>query len=156
LEKSKAFFMKTLKIEWGEIQAGCKAIAESLKNKNVKTVFGIARGGIVPASLIARYLNADLVTVTAKSYNENNEREELYISPTDLNTFQGKNIVFVDDICDSGHTLDAFLQIAKARFDDRDIYTAAVLYKSNTVHTPDFYYKQITTGEWIIFPWETE
>ena len=137
-------------INWQEIGSKCKFVSCKIENKNIQIdkVVGIARGGIIPGSIIARNLDKPFETISAKSYNdETNERGELSI--TDYKIL-GNNILFVDDICDSGHTLKAITELYK----DKKIYTAALFKKKNKNHTPNFCGQLIPDEVWITFPWE--
>jgi len=73
-------------------------------------VIGIGSGGIVPASLAAFHLNAELRIVTLNYRDEqNNPRHE---EPVVLNIppgmeLEGKRILLVDDVSVSGKTLQA-------------------------------------------------
>ena len=137
-------------INWQEIGSKCKFISSKINNKNIQIdkVVGIARGGIVPGSIIARYLEKPFDIITAKSYNdETNERGKLSITELKI---ADNNILFVDDICDSGHTLKAIKNIYK----DKKLYTATLYKKKNKNHTPSFSGELIPENVWITFPWE--
>lgn len=137
-------------INWQEIGSKCKHLSIKIKDKNIQIdkVIGIARGGIVPGSILARLLECKFETITAKSYNnETNERGELTVDNIKID---GDNILFVDDICDSGHTLKAIKEI----YNDKKIYTATLFKKKNKNHTPTFSGELIPQEVWITFPWE--
>jgi uncharacterized protein len=86
-------------------------ICERLKKINlpeVDLVVGIGSGGIVPAALIAFYLNADLSVITINYRDENNDpRQEMpiVINLPDELVSGGKRILLVDDVSVSGKTL---------------------------------------------------
>jgi xanthine phosphoribosyltransferase len=144
--------MDTINLSWLEIEDGCYHIADYFLNKNISTVVGIARGGIIPASIIARKLKADFIAINAKSYNEQNVRETLQIqSISSIEKLD--NVLFVDDICDSGHTLK---KIREMYSNILNLYTAAIVYKQNDNIIPDCYYMPVFNDNWIVFPWEKD
>ena len=144
--------MYTVNLSWQYIEDGCDHIADYFLNKNISTVVGIARGGIIPASIIARRLKANFIAISAKSYNEQNVRETLQIQS--ISSIENlDNVLFVDDICDSGHTLK---EIKKIYSNIPNLYTAAIVYKQNQNTILDRYYMPVFNDNWIVFPWEKD
>ena len=97
----------------------CKKITES--ELNIKAITGIERGGLIPAVMISHKLNIPYTTRITK------------------------DTLVVDDICDTGVTL----QNTIAR------YTAVLHHKPHTsCFTPTIYSGLHEGDEWIIYPWE--
>ncbi|MGK9477676.1 phosphoribosyltransferase [Melioribacter sp. OK-6-Me] len=71
------------------------------------TVVGIREGGVVPASLIAYKLNAELITLKINFRDNNNQ--PIYETPKILSeinkNLEGKKILIVDDVSVTGKTL---------------------------------------------------
>jgi hypoxanthine phosphoribosyltransferase len=74
-----------------------------------------------------------------------------------------KQILLVDDICDSGKTFDQIFRAAKdqvgqVNYDDNSLKSAALHYNvGQDVFDPDYYHVEINKTEdpsWIIYPWE--
>lgn len=137
-------------INWETIAELCSLIAlrVACSSRPIDKVIGLARGGVIPGSLIARKLEVEFIAVAAQSYDENNIRGELKIAGHQV---PGDNFLVVDDICDSGHTLKAMVDL----YSDKEVQTASLIYKENDLHVPNYYGKLVDDESWIIFPWET-
>ena len=87
----------------------------------VDSVYGIPRGGLIPAVMISHHLGLPYVETI------------------------GKNTLVVDDICDSGVTLDKM----------PGQFTAVLFHKPHTsCFTPNVWSKLHEGDEWLVFPWE--
>ena len=94
-------------------------IAERLKTAplpETDLVIGIGTGGIVPASLAAFHLKAELRIITLNYRDEKNtpryEKPVVLNMPSNLE-LEGKKILLVDDVSVSGKTLNAALGLLK-------------------------------------------
>jgi len=67
-------------------------------------IVGITRGGLLPAVLISQYLNVPMETLKVSLRDDSREQEHNLWMPEDA--AKGKNILIVDDINDSGATLN--------------------------------------------------
>jgi len=99
-------------------------IAERIRNTRfpeVDLVVGIASGGVVPASLVAFYLDKPLQVVAINYRDEDNQPR--YDAPQLLKKgtepITGKHILLVDDVSVTGKTLIT----AKDLFDDCEVTT---------------------------------
>jgi len=103
----------------------CNKIADRAKNFDIDSVYGIPRGGLVPAVYIAH-----LLKVPINGYNKSN----------------GKNPLIVDDIADTGQTLKPYKTF--------DYKTATIYYHKQSIVEPDIWIYE-KKDDWILFPWET-
>jgi hypoxanthine phosphoribosyltransferase len=125
-------------------------------------IVGIARGGLVPATMMSHYFEKPL-SVINYSLRDNlvSHLSEITDLARALNA--GKNVLIVDDICDSGETLrkvvyEACLQIPRKDWEDR--LKVAVLWNNTAqdVFDPDYVGREISRAEderWIIFSYES-
>ncbi len=145
--------MDYLKLSWEDISKQTEKIAKSLGEKP-DVIIGISRGGLVPMRLLSDLLGVKQVDIIRiEHYNGIGEaatRPILTITPVlDL---QGKKILLVDDVADSGETLlvaKKYLEQKKAQ----EITTACLVKKPKSSTAPEFFAKE--TDKWVIFPWET-
>jgi hypoxanthine phosphoribosyltransferase len=98
-------------LNWGDIEKLVDNICNQIVRENppIKTIRGIPRGGLIPATLISHKLNIP--------YN-------VFIND--------KYTLLVDDICDTGKTL-------KEQIGFEIGYTATLHYKPTAVYKPSFY-----------------
>lgn len=63
-------YVKTYSVSWEQVHRDCKALAWRLVGvQKWERIIGIARGGLIPAAIIARELDVRLVdTVCVSSY----------------------------------------------------------------------------------------
>jgi hypoxanthine phosphoribosyltransferase len=99
-------------------------------------VIGIGTGGVVPASLVAFHLGAELQIITLNYRDEqNNPRQKEPVVtgiPPGLN-LEGKRILLVDDVSVSGKTLHAALELLKGH----DVKTLTMKGKADYVLFPE-------------------
>ena len=137
-------------ITFAEIKDACQDIADKIKSENPEkiTIAAVARGGLIPATIIAHILGIkDIRFIRLSSYANDHQQSELIDTtcdeiPNDESTY------VIDDICDSGETL---LYLRK-KYPLAKLYT--VINKNPTIK-PDFAPITEPMGLWITFPWET-
>jgi uncharacterized protein len=116
---------------------------------------GVARGGLIPARILADLLETEeFVTIQTQHYTgiEQTLPAPTLKQPLNIN-ITGKRILLVDDIADSGSSL----KLAQTHLHTEGaatVKTATLYKKPHSKITPDFYEKQ--TSRWIVFPWETK
>ena len=110
-----------INLTWEDIKQDCKTLADSLSRENITCIIGIANGGMIPATLLAKHLKVDkLLSANLKSYVDDKPRDGVH-SETDvvkLITFPDfgalrdeEKILIVDDLADTGMTLRKVKQI---------------------------------------------
>jgi hypoxanthine phosphoribosyltransferase len=149
--------MEYLRLSWSDIEAQCKQIASEIRGKKLKfdVIVGLARGGWIPTRLLSDYLDIDeLHTVRVKFYRGVGQHLEnpLILHPTQFD-IQGKRVLLVDDIADTGESLIATLEHLKEKSSDR-VFVVTLVKKPHSKFTPDIYAKE--TSAWVVFPWEVK
>jgi hypothetical protein len=121
-------------------------------------IVGITRGGLVPATLISQYLDQPMHALKVSLRHGNEDCESNFWMQEDA--VSGCKILIVDDINDSGATLNWIRQDWGTEIPWNTSVRVAVLYdneSSGAEITPDFSAVTINkanTDEWIDFPWE--
>ncbi|MHA2028646.1 MAG: phosphoribosyltransferase [Candidatus Kariarchaeaceae archaeon] len=116
-------------------------------------VIGVARGGWIPARLLADFLHIkETVNIKVEAYSVIGETDVEASVTQDINVnIEGKKILVVDDIADSGESLLAVYNSMKEKT-PAEVRTATIYYKPRSAIKPDFYTHE--TSAWVIFPWE--
>lgn len=124
-------------IDWIEIDSLIFQLLYRLRTSELKfkNIYGLPRGGLIPAVMLSHRLNIPLVK-------------------GDI----GPDTLIVDDICDSGETLDKFVKKHQTLYSfPFNLKTAVLHYKPHTsCFTPTFYSKKWEKDIWLVYPWERE
>ena len=142
---------KHIKIGWDTLHRDTVMLSHRLKNKGpFKGIIAVARGGLVPAAIIARELDVRLVdTVCMVSYDEKVQRtgEVMVLKPVEGD---GTGWLIVDDLVDTGNTYRQLRKmLPKAHF-------ATVYVKPNGADAVDTTVIPIEQEIWLLFPWDDE
>jgi|OSPMetMinimDraft_2_1075162.scaffolds.fasta_scaffold00002_2 hypoxanthine phosphoribosyltransferase len=147
--------MEFLVLSWEDIETGVLEIAHKMIEDSFKpeVIVGILTGGIIPAKLFADLLRVEeLRVLKIRFYQKTGENlERPIIEHVYLNNIENKRVLLVDDVADTGKTLEVAMQ-AISLFYPSDIKIATLYIKPRTIIKPDYYYK--TTEKWIVFPWD--
>lgn len=131
-----------------------RALAEKIASLNPDALLPIARGGLTLAHAIAHALDIRAVLpINAILYEKEHKGDvcTLFNLP-DLTDYE--RIVILDDIVDSGETLQSVLTCLTPQYTTKTFYSAALFYKRSAVIAPDLY--QHETTQWIDFFWERD
>lgn len=150
-------------LSWGYIEDAVLDLAAQLKPSldQYCAVIAIARGGLVPATLLYHALDIKLPLITThiSSYDGNDRRSRLNIlSPLQtLNvmrfTIENSRFLIVDDIVDSGETI----KYIKRRLSPARCDILSIICRDNKEARlqSDLHYAIAPSNEWIVFPWES-
>ena len=142
-------YTKTFPISWEQLHRDAKALAWRLLDMRTwKGIVAITRGGLVPASIIARELEIRLVdTVCISSYDFKEMGESKILKSVDIDD---DGWLLVDDLVDTGRTARIVRDmLPKAHF-------ATVYAKPEGRPLVDTYITEVSQDTWILFPWDTE
>lgn len=113
-------------------------------------ICGVVRGGLIPATALSYKLKIPMVTINFSTRDSDKED----ISSEVLNLFKsGKKILLVDDIIDSGLTLEKIHNKIDIGYIDRAavVYNTSQPFKCNYSH---FYIDRDVMKDWIVFWWD--
>jgi len=142
-------------LTWDQFGVASRELARDVLTSGFvpDVVVAIARGGLLLAGSIAYALGAKSCgAMNIEFYTGVGERlpEPIMLPPMfDDSTLDGKNVLLVDDVSDSGRTLAMVDQLLKAS--GATVRTVVLYTKPGTVHVPTYTWKD--TDRWINFPW---
>ncbi len=141
---------------WNQIYDMLLDQAQKIQGDGYKPdiIIGIARGGIVSARILSDLLEVpDLATIQIEYYADIAQTKQEPVLKQCIQTqLTDKKALLVDDVSDSGKSL----QLAKNHLQQgaKEIKTATLYAKPQTITKPDYYEKQ--TSHWIVFPWDAK
>jgi len=153
--------VKKIALSWDECLGYSQALAGLIKGRTgapYDLIVSIARGGWIPARLIAKHLNIrELVSYGVRSYNDEDEQEKVVVYqdfPKNIDTLvRDRHVLIVDDIADTGKTLRTAYDIL-LKLHPKTLATACTHFKKRSTIEPKFYIHEVEDTTWIEFPWE--
>lgn len=149
--------MKEQKLTWRDIEKLTHKIGDEISDDGLvfDYIVAVGRGGYIPGVILSHYLKLPLLTVlhqtrdtTTKSYQDTRWDVE-----EDINN--GKTVLLLDDINDSGKTFLDLLNEWNYNEESRgELITAALLQRYNTASPASLIGRKIRDDRWIVFPWE--
>jgi len=136
-------------VYWEELHRNARALSWRLIEQGpFHGIIAIARGGLVPAAIVARELNIRLVdTFCVSSYDHQTQREPEILKRVDGD---GAGWLIIDDLVDTGRTAGIVRRLLpKAHF-------ATVYAKPAGRPLVDTFVTEVSQDTWIYFPWDVE
>ena len=142
-------YQKTYPISWEQLHRDSRALAWRLVEMQPwKGIVAITRGGLVPASIIARELEIRLVdTVCISSYDFQQQGE---VSVLKSPTIDSNGLLLIDDLVDTGQTARVVKDLLP------EAHFATVYAKPAGRPLVDTFITEVSQDTWILFPWDTE
>ena len=118
-----------------------------------EVVVAIARGGLLPAGAIAYGLGAkNCGAINMEFYTGIGtvlDAPEVLPPELDMDYLNGRRVLLVDDVADSGRTLALAVKLLQEK--GADVRSVTIYTKPTTIIQPDYSFKD--TDLWIDFPW---
>jgi hypoxanthine phosphoribosyltransferase len=155
--------------DWTDVERMVTHIITEMYNDNYRPdyIVGLTRGGLVPAIMMSNRTGIPMYTLDVRL----RDRDGLQIKtesnewmPTDA--FNGKNILIIDDINDSGATFNWITNDWASKYPDADIQKIwdnnvrfAVLTENMSSEFGNVRYQahEVNKAEkdvWLVYPWE--
>jgi len=149
-------FHKTV-VDWSEIRQNIELIhnrTATLDKGNI-AIIGIARGGLIPATLLSQLKeNSTVFSIGIKSYNKTSRSKEIVYQDLNRKSIDNYDTIYlIDDISDTGLT---FRFLLDKYFTGLSIKTISLFLKAKSLYKPDFYGTELLGETWVVFPWEKE
>jgi hypoxanthine phosphoribosyltransferase len=142
-------------VDWDQCYQLCLNVYGKLAKVGFEpdVVVGMARGGWVPARILADLLTTgQTANVKVDFYRDIYETDEhaRIVQPVSSET-RWKRVLLVDDIADTGRSLKATVEHLKAQ-KVAELQTICLHVKPWTQFRPDLH--AATTKAWVVYPWE--
>lgn len=129
-------------------------------------IVGIVRGGAIPAVLLSHRLGIPVVMVHWNTRDKGIDRRESNAWLSEDINFNNKKVLVVDDIVDTGKTIEELFEDWSIRKEVGseptlaldNIRVCAIIYNEVQHMYVDYYAQSINRNEddrWVQFPWET-
>ena len=147
---------KSFPVTWDQFHRDSRALAWRLQGQGpFEAVIAIARGGLVPAAIVARELNIrNIESVAVKSYDHQAQGEVKVlkaISPPILERARaGGKMLIVDDLVDTGATARIVREMLPGA------HFATVYAKPKGREMVDTFITEVSQDTWIFFPWDLD
>ena len=161
----------------GKVKGLVLDLIKQISNDNWKPdyIVGINRGGLTPAVMISHFMNIPMFTLDIQLRDHTRAPESNTMMP--LDALEGKQILIVDDINDSGATFNWIVNDWVSALSPEAMFNAMpylpdeqkVLWRRNVrfavltenlasdFHGVNYYVEEVNKIEddvWIVFPWE--
>lgn len=174
--------MKKIYYDWKDIEGAVLDIARQLYNSNWHPdyIVGLTRGGLVPANLLSQYTGVKMHTLNVSLRDGDGGESNCWMAEDAFgydsdpstgiksNADLKKKILIVDDINDSGATLNWIKEDWRASclpnavdwnyVWGNNVRTAVLTHNvSSEFKDPDYYVWEVNKAEddcWLVYPWE--
>ena len=157
-----------INIDWKEFNSLVEKVAIQIDDSNFKPdlIVGIMRGAAAIIDILSRIFKVKTAYLAASSYTgemiEDQQEENIIfareMSSTMTNFPNKMKILVVDDLTDTGRTLDYTIKYLKdyPQLKDKiaEIKTCVLFQKPKSTFNPDFVGKKLTGNDWLILPTE--
>jgi hypoxanthine phosphoribosyltransferase len=147
-------------MSWQEFDRLSRTLAEDARAFQAEMVIGIAKGGIFLGGALAGLLGLDFQPVRLVERSRDRRGPGQVALRQDMPPeVEGRRILLVDDVCQSGNTLKLAKKQAKAA-GAKAVRTATMLLrltpegKRYSAKVPDYF--ALETGDLVVFPWDYE
>ncbi len=141
-------------LAWDEIARLAAHLAEALDKEGVEVVVGIARAGLIPATMVACNLRRELypVRVTRRVNDEVRFTTPVWRVPVSPEV-AGKVVAVVDEIADTGETLALVAKNVEEHGAAR-VVTACLV--SHSWANPPATFAALVSDAFVMFPWDQQ
>ncbi|MBT9595387.1 MAG: phosphoribosyltransferase [Vitreoscilla sp.] len=151
---------KHLYVSWDEYHLLIERLALKVHNSGwaFDQILCLARGGMRPGDVLSRVFDRPLAIMSTSSYR------------AEAGTIQGRldlakyitmpkgelagKVLLVDDLADSGVTLQAVVERLRGVPSISELRSAVIWTKAVSSYTPDYYVEMLATSPWIHQPFE--
>jgi hypoxanthine phosphoribosyltransferase len=143
-------------ISWEQFHGLARTLALQVRNSGFQPdmIVAIARGGYLPARILSDYLDIlDLTSIKVEHYHGMHKERLATVRYPLSADIDGKRLLLVDDVSDSGDTFEATMGHLQSRGTPKALMTAVLHHKRTSSFVPDYFAEEVLDWRWIIYPW---
>lgn len=144
-------------VSWARVVRLARNLALSIRAAGFQPdlIVAIARGGYVPARLIADCLGVmEVASFRIEHYAPGAHRKPVARVKHRLSVpVSGRRVLIVDDVGDTGDTFVAAMRHLRRIGQPAEVRTAVLHYKAGCRFMPDFSARIVKEWRWITYPW---
>lgn len=143
-------------ISWRRVYLLARKLAFMINDDNFQpdVIVAIARGGYVPARILCDFLDVKtLASIRIEHYLSGASKQKMarLTDPLGID-IKGKNVLLVDDVNDTGDTLELAVHHLKD-FLPKDVRVAVLNQKMTSDFSPEYFSHRIIKWRWLLYPW---
>jgi hypoxanthine phosphoribosyltransferase len=153
---------KHLYVSYDEYHNLCEKLAIKIHQSGWQfdTILCLARGGMRPGDILSRIFDKPLAIMSTSSYRAEAGTVQGHLDIAHyITTPRGEiagRVLLVDDLADSGLTLNKVVEMLRGKYSKvTELRTAVLWTKGISKFTPDYSVEFLPTNPWIHQPFET-
>jgi len=149
-------FPQAFRLSWQAVDELIWKVVAEMKAADYQpdVLIAVARGGLVPARILADYLQAKYVSSLQMGHWDAQaelHEEPMLVFPLPEIDLRGKRVLVIDDVSDEGRTLEQVRDYLAAR--GAEIRTFVLVSKVESRALADYCPKVLDDWRWVLFPW---
>lgn len=146
--------MEKLYYSYDLFKQDTQKLVDQCRDYEPDILLAVARGGLTLSHLMAQAMDMrNLYTLNSIHYEGELKLDTFNIfNIPDVS--HAKRVLVIDDIVDSGETMQEILKILGEKFPNVEFKLATLFYKKTAVLQPDYTVREAT--QWIDFFWEVD
>ncbi|OKH13764.1 phosphoribosyltransferase [[Limnothrix rosea] IAM M-220] len=147
-------------IDWVEYHQTIEKLATQIQASKweFNQILCLAKGGLRVGDILARIFDQPLAILNVRSYGGSDNRQQGKIEFAEHLTNFGKlgdRLLLVDDLVDSGVSIEKTMEWLKAYAPEiTEVKVAVLWYKANSQVKPDYFVEYLENNPWIQQPFE--